>query len=128
MPWLVWINGRQFSPSMGHPPRLMATFPVKAGWNEMLFKFVRRHPRTTLEMVLDSNGSEPIQWYATPSEGSEPGHVRVAGPYGEGIRPDQMMQTLRTSYDIEKLVLQRQPGTPVKIPGKEAKLARPPGI
>jgi len=120
--WVAWVNGQRITHSMdGHPLNFSAKLPLKTGWNEVLFRLAREHPRAKFEISIIPENDETVQWYPEPSEDSKPGHVKVAGPYYVDIGSPRGGQPT-VPNEIEELILKKSPGSRVDFPGTGVEL------
>ena len=126
-PWMLWVNGENHSPdlSSGSSSRMAAAFALRAGWNEVLIKFIRPRPDWTFDIVLKRLGPAAVTWHARPEETAPAGEAWIAGPYAVNQQPSP--ETVLKAYEIQQLVLNREPGTPVSVPGKVVPLVFGPG-
>jgi hypothetical protein len=123
MPVRLWINGVPYFHKTlpGSPGQWLHEFPVQRGWNELLVKVITLGRRPwILDLALGAAAGQsyqPVQWYAERSKTSPVNRAWIAGPYG---RPEE--PAFETIYEVEKTVLDRSPGRPVKLPGKMVSL------
>ncbi|MFN2529814.1 MAG: family 78 glycoside hydrolase catalytic domain [Pyrinomonadaceae bacterium] len=125
----IWINGEGPAQVEGPPLGPTASAPVfklHQGWNELLIKFGRFTPAWSWDLALGPASGQsfiPIEWH-TDTQGDTPsGRALIFGPYGQGGPSGAPgLQgpgpAFGNTFEPEKEILNRTPGTSVRIPGK----------
>ena len=126
----MWLNGQDPAQVQGPPPAVGPTvstslLKLRQGWNELLIKLGRMSPAWTWDLAFGPFPGQTftsIEWHADSQEGSSSGQAWIMGPYGQdapsGPGGSQGPGSLGTPYEPEKVILDRTPGTPVRLPGK----------